>query len=133
MNMTEEYRQWIANWLSTNNPYSKCAEAVTAMHEVFPNLTVVKGHADTDWGRRAHWWLVTPTGEVVDPTASQFGAVFAYDPWKPGDKAQVGTCMNCGDEIWKPLQTLDEEPKRECICSTRCSDAFATYLNSEMS
>lgn len=127
--MTVEHRQWISAWLSTNNPYGRCAKAVQEMHAAFPDLTIVKGHAETDWGRRAHWWLATATGEVVDPTARQFGAVFGYDPWKPGDEAQVGTCMNCGDEIWKPIYTLDEEPKSECICSERCHTAFTTHLN----
>lgn len=124
-----EHQQWIDTWLATNNPYGRCAEATKQMHETFPDLVRVRGHAETDWGRRAHWWLVTADGEVVDPTATQFGFVLAYDPWKPGDKAQVGTCANCGDEIWRPLQTLDVKPKHECICSPQCHASYAAYIN----
>lgn len=130
--MTEEYRRWIEQWLDQNRAYGKCHEGVKAMKEAFPELIAVPGHVSCDWGLRDHWWLTDPNGNVVDPTVSQFGVVFSYQPWKPGDEVRVGKCMNCGSEIWRSVQTLDPPPKKECICNETCSDEFEAYLEDEL-
>ncbi len=129
--MTNEYEQWIEQWVADNRAYGQCQEATTAMVEAFPELTIVPGRVSCDWGQRAHWWLTDPNGYIVDPTVSQFGAVFSYHPWKPGDEVRVGKCMNCGDEIWRSVQVLDPPSKNECICNKNCADEFEAYLREE--
>lgn len=128
--MKDHYRAWIDAWLEENRAYGGCIEASILMAECFPELEVVKGHVYCDWGKRGHWWLVTPDGEIVDPTVSQFGVVFEYEPWKPGDEVRVGKCMNCGDEIWEVVDRL-EDIKEKCICSKQCHEAFQAYLESD--
>ncbi len=113
------YTEWIvSNVPEHKDAYGKCASVVKAMAEAFPELRVVKGHVFTTWGKRAHWWLTTPNGTIVDPTVRQFEAVGEYEPWVPGDEVRVGKCMNCGDEIWKVLETLDKDPGNPGICSS---------------
>lgn len=126
--MLSSYTIWIEQWLAENRAYGNCQAACTAMAEAFPELTTVPGHVSCDWGYRAHWWLTDTDGNIVDPTVSQFGVVFDYCPWKPGDEVRVGKCMNCGDEIWRSVQVLDPPPKQECICSDECKVSFAKYM-----
>ncbi len=128
MNM---YNEWIAQWLLTNRAYGNCARAAQEMAETFPELKVVPGHVECDWGRRSHCWLATKDGSVVDPTVTQFGVVFEYDAWKPGDEIRVGKCMNCGDEIWKAVDSLDGPSQRSCMCSDECARSFEAHLNGE--
>ncbi len=129
--MKEKYSTWIKDWLSKNNPYGKCHETSAEMAETFDDLEIVKGHVQTDWGKRSHCWCVDPDGNIVDPTRSQFGFVSEYDPWKPGDEVRVGKCLNCGNEIWEAVQDLDKSPIRS-VCGKKCEDEFEAYLNEEM-
>jgi hypothetical protein len=116
------YEEWIATYLARvgNNGYGKCQAATGEMVAAFPELTIVRGHVEASWGRRSHFWCTAPDGSIVDPTAAQFPALFGYDPWKPGDEIMVGKCMNCGEEIWAAVTTLDEPPARQFHCSDRC-------------
>lgn len=131
MTLDQRYQGWIEVWCSENRAYGNCEPAVLALLQSFPELEHVRGHVWTTWGKRAHHWAVTPDGTIVDPTASQFEAVFEYEPWKPGDPIRVGKCMNCGDEIWRAVESLDTEIKQECICSEICKDEFDRYLQEE--
>lgn len=124
------YQEWITNWLKDNRAYANCLVAVEAMAEAFPELTKVPGHVETVWGRRAHWWLKTPDGEVIDPTVSQFpGSAVEYDPWEPGSECLVGKCFNCGEEIWEPVQDITKPPPHKSICSPECNRAAMADLN----
>lgn len=107
--------------------YGQCQTAVTAMHKAFPELRIAKGHVYTSWGMRAHWWLVNKDDEIIDPTARQFPALFGYEEWKPGDELRVGKCVNCGEEIYRAVQSLDDV-KQESICSATCHAAYSKYL-----
>ena len=102
------------------------------MVKQFPELTIVKGHVeDLQWGRRSHIWLKTAEGEIVDPTVAQFPSVMEYEEWEPGDEVRVGKCMECGEEIWRSVQTLDvEDPgcRRPYFCSEECSVAMAKSM-----
>lgn len=124
----KRYEDWIATYLlkdGHNCGYGRCDVATKLMLRAFPELTRVAGHVSTaSMGRRAHWWCTTPEGAIVDPTAAQFGAVEAYHPFKPGETVRVGTCMNCGDGIWKPCQDLKEPPPSDCSCSLECERAL---------
>lgn len=128
--MKETYKQWIEDYLSRNNGsgYGKCKQASEEMVKEFPELKMVCGHVYTDWGKRSHWWTVDADGSIVDPTVSQFDFVYEYEPWNPGQEVRVGKCMNCGDEIWKKVDSL-ENIHRESICSSECNDAMIEYLD----
>lgn len=125
-----DYNSWIAQWLSNNQALGACQQAVTEMAKAFPELTIERGHVmcPAPWGLRAHWWLVDPKGNIVDPTASQFPGIFAYEPWTPGDEVRVGKCMNCGCEICEALESIDRAPEPKSICSPECHQDFAAYL-----
>lgn len=128
--MTMTYSEWLVRYAAENgNGYGRCISATKSMKEAFPELKIVKGHVETPWGRRGHAWLTDPTGAILDPTAAQFPKIFEYDPWKPGDKVMVGKCMNCGDEIWLTVETLDVDPGRPSTCTDRCSQDLADYMN----
>jgi hypothetical protein len=67
----------------------------------FPELSRVAGfyQDNEDGASREHWWLVTPTGEIVDPTADQFsdcgrGVYQRYDPEL--HLVVKGKCPCCG-------------------------------------
>lgn len=125
--MDDRHARWIAAYLSENNPYGRCKQASEAMQATFPELRIAKGHVHCDWGQRSHWWLVTADGEIVDPTATQFRAIFSYEEWQPNDKVRVGKCMDCGDEIWEAVAALDAVPRRS-FCNAACEKRFAQYL-----
>lgn len=117
------YREWIDDYSDRKEGVllGKCAEATKEMVAAFPELTRVPGHVYGTWGKRAHWWCETADGQVVDPTVGQFPDPFLeYERWIPGDEVRVGKCMNCGREIWRALQTLEEEPPRESFCDAMC-------------
>ena len=86
------------------NTLGRCLDEAKIMKNKFPELTLIKGHvyAPPPWGKRAHWWLTTPEGEIVDPTRGQFPPLFdsEYEPFKDGDDVRLGKCMNCGKELW---------------------------------
>lgn len=128
MTPTQTHSEWIAAWLSDNNPYGQCKEACAEMMEVFEDLTLVPGHVFTNWGMRDHFWCVDTAGNIVDPTATQFGWVMEYEPWVPGTEVRVGKCMECGEEIWEAVQDLSDVPRKD-MCNDRCARAFEADLN----
>ncbi len=126
----KDYTTWIASYIdSVGGPaktYGKCGAATASMVEAFPELRAVAGHVETGWGRRSHWWCMTPDGTILDPTAGQFpGGIFSYEEFKEGDDLRLGRCMNCGDEIWGPMG--------KGICSSMCSRECAeVFMREEM-
>lgn len=132
--MKPEYDEWVHDWLFNNNAlesggYSRCREASEDMVKDFPSLTVVRGHVycPHPWGKRGHWWCVEADGTIVDPTASQFPVVFRYEAYVEGDDVRLGTCMNCGGEIWGPNP---EAVFSTSMCDAECGRAFEVYINS---
>ena len=126
--MKVKYDAWIKDYLSRfEHPahcLGKCEAAVEEMKKAFPELRVVKGHAYTAWGKRAHWWFESPEKKVVDPTAAQFSLIFEYEEYEEGAEVRLGKCANCGDEIWGP-----PEKGQQMMCSPECHNAYAAYLN----
>ncbi len=115
----EQYRQRIPSTLG------RCREASAKMHEAFPELRIVKGHVYCQWGKRSHSWLQCDDGTVVDPTADQFGVILDYEEWNPGDEVRVGKCMECGENIWREVDTLSDPAHVERFCGTACENTFA--------
>lgn len=130
MSDKQKYYDWIANWLCTQKSvWGFCKQGAQEMQKQFLELTVVPGWVSTIAGDRDHWWCETADGEIIDPTASQFKemriGIFRYRKFQPGDKVRVGKCMNCGTEIWLPVQSLTESPEfppgvSNCCCSLDC-------------
>jgi hypothetical protein len=117
------YAEWIEAYIKSQKGivYGQCSSAVAAMVKEFPELRIVRGHVfDLMWGQRSHWWLVTVDGKIVDPTKSQFPCVMGYEEWVPGTEVRVGSCMQCGQEIWEAVESLDGPPIRRYSCSKEC-------------
>ena len=74
--------------------------------------------------------MQTADGTIVDPTAGQFpGPVISYEPWKAGDKVRVGKCMECGEDIWKAVDTLEVDHSGTArFCNEACEDRFIKHL-----
>lgn len=110
-------------WIVANVPgdgYGRCGEVTLAMLAAFPELTRVRGHyLDPLWGEREHWWLVTPWGEIIDPTAAQFPSRGrgVYTPWPQGQPEPTGICANCGKSVYDS----------GTCCSDECGRAYAAY------
>jgi hypothetical protein len=115
---TPMYAQWIAD--VAGNGYGQCAEITAQMAEAFPELRRGRGwYYCPYWGERAHWWLVAPNGDIVDPTAAQFpsggrGAYVEYD----GRPLPTGPCANCGGPVYDG----------DTVCSEKCYREFAASL-----
>jgi hypothetical protein len=116
-----DYQNWItAHFPDAQTAYGQCVDATVTMAAAFPELRRVRGHYFClTWGMRAHWWLVTEDGRIVDPTAAQFPSQGQglYEPWIEGDTEPTGKCMNCGG------YTYDGKP----ACSETCERELAAY------
>lgn len=122
--MIKKYLTWIFD--NVEHPLGRCAEYTERMKQEFPELTRVRGHYDcTAWGRRPHWWLVDPEGEIVDPTAQQFPSLGTgtYIPLEPDapEPEVCYRCHNCGE--YYPAGPAQSS----VVCSDACGDAYAQF------
>jgi hypothetical protein len=124
-----DYIKWIeSNYPTSKESYGNCKEAVTKMKEAFPELTVTNGFVfDAMWGDRAHWWLKTEDGSIVDPTFNQFPAFVEYteiDDNHPARNYPLARCHECGDQYY-------ETPELKGVMHTKaCEGRYIAYLNS---
>jgi hypothetical protein len=122
-----QYAAWIAEHCQ-GVVAGFCHSASEAMKKAFPELILCRGYymSDID-GSRAHWWLKTPGGEIVDPTVHQFmaGREGSYEEYKLEDHGPlpIGKCMNCGDEVY-----ASDNPPASSMCSQECLDSFDRHL-----
>ena len=132
------YVEWIKAYVERHRAtgiLGRCRQASEEMRAVFPELRLVRGHVHVigmHAGSRAHWWLETADGTVVDPTESQFPAVLDYDEWRPGHPVRISKCMDCGQEIWQEVESLDNVPEQR-FCDEGCRRSFAASLIEEVS
>ena len=126
----KKYQEWIANYLKDHpNPIGECQKATKEMLKAFPELKIVRGHVETVFcGRQGHWWLESPDGAIVDPTRRQFQGPIDYEPWTPDSLVRVGKCMNCGEEIWRKVASLDQE-YHDYFCSKECEKETIDEMN----
>ena len=121
----DEYNQWIQNFiLKLGFVRGMCVHAANEMKQAFPELRIVKGFAvfneAYESARAEHAWLITEDGTILDPTKGQFDLPFTYREWQPGDRVQVGRCMNCGDDIYDKPKSLDDDSLHRSVCSRNC-------------
>lgn len=78
--MTERAREYAA-WIDAleGSLVGHCQATCVAMLAVFPELRLVGGYVKTPLGCDLHYWLVSPSGAIVDPTVRQFGALATDD------------------------------------------------------
>lgn len=125
-----KYEEWIAALKERVGFLTgRCKESAREMSEAFPELILTAGYAHTDRGFGEHWWCKDTDGNIIDPTASQYQAVYEYEEWKPGDEIRIGKCMDCGEGIYKRLQSLTEDVKNRTFCNKRCEKAFRASLD----
>lgn len=116
--MKEQYKVWIQD--NVDEPYGNCYSFSVKMQEVFPELTLVRGHYYCPvWGERQHWWLTDPDGDVVDPTAAQFPStgIGHYEPWDENQPEPTGKCPNCGGLVYDG----------GTCCSENCHIEYTAY------
>ena len=132
------YVEWISNYIERKRArgilhlQGMCSHATAEMAAAFPELKRVPGWASDARGSTEHWWLVTPDGLVVDPTASQFVGEIKYKPFEPGDEVRVGRCMNCGIGIFAKVQDLNDPKYGKSTCSSECEATLAPDFEEEL-
>ena len=123
--MRKKYETWISDLgLNSSEALGKCQEYCDTMGEIFPELIQKRGfYHDVIWGRRMHFWMETPEGDIIDPTVVQFPTKGSgeYEALE-GDALPIGRCMNCGELVF--VGSPDSN-----ICSQTCNTEFATSLN----
>lgn len=129
----DRYVKWIAEYVGEDKGYAKCDELTKAMQQAFPDLERRNGFFNSvSWGRRSHWWLRTPAGDIVDPSGCQHpdGLHFPLESCKyedltdcteteMADRVPSGVCMNCGDSVYHGASA----------CSSACEGALHRYYN----
>jgi hypothetical protein len=114
--MTANYEQWIANHQPTD-PRGQCVEMTAKMAAAFPELRRIRGHYVCPLeGRRAHWWLVTAEGRIVDPTVEQFQSNGAGDYEEYIGPEPTGNCLNCGGLLFGALAFCNT------VCAAECAE-----------
>lgn len=123
--MERKYQIWIEkNVPNFKAAYGTCREVTVRMQEEFPELERVRGYFQCAiWGRRPHWWLRTPEGEIVDPTGHQHPSFSMASPeWyqelKDTDPIPTGRCMECGADCFDG----------ESFCTKTCDDSFSAAM-----
>jgi hypothetical protein len=123
--ITSRYQPWIKQSAQNVGIVGTCAEVTEQMAEVFPELRRVRGHYHCPyWGKRAHWWMVTPDGSIVDPTAIQFPSAGSgqYVEWNEGDEEPIGKCANCGGHSYA------SKGGNDTVCGDACARSYLAYL-----
>lgn len=108
--MPQNYQQWIAAHQPTD-PRGQCVEMTRRMADVFPELRRVRGHyyCPIEGERHTHWWLIAPSGVVIDPTADQFPSCGHGDYEEYDGPEPTGKCLDCGALLFGPLTFCNAE------------------------
>jgi hypothetical protein len=114
-----QYAAWVEAQNLPECPAGLCHSVAVQMREAFPELTLVRGHYVV-WGdekQYPHWWLTTPDGEIVDPTAAQFGGMPGEYVPHVGDEP-TGRCLDCGLYVFHGRS----------FCDDTCARAWKTWI-----
>lgn len=153
----KQYEDWITEYLKSKGGRVKnaCQDAVLRMCQAFPELTAVRGFVfpepyegdieeacptvdmelpdrrlaySSEFGLEQHWWCITPSGKIVDPTRIQYSwEGIQYVPLDPAKHGPVptGKCLDCGELLFSGL-TLKE------FCDELCKSRTEKYMAEEM-
>ena len=117
----EEMRRQLLRRYGTSHNY--CSQFTRRMAEQFPELRRVAGFYKSPAGAShgEHWWLETPDGVIVDPTADQWpskgtGKYVRYDPAL--HLVSKGSCPSCGVGLYSRAGSYP--------CSEDCDQSLAT-------
>jgi hypothetical protein len=111
------YEKWIADHQPVD-PRGRCADMTKRMAETFPELRRVRGYYTCPIdGRHSHWWLVTPDGVVIDPTADQFASCGAGEYEEYIGPEPTGHCLDCGALLFGA----------EDFCNAECAASTAEF------
>ena len=129
------YQEYIDNLIESKyegdarTTLGKCMVEVPEMNKRFPELKEVRGFVYVEWfaghqreRKREHWWLESPDGDIIDPTAGQFPVIEQYEAYEKGMDVRVGTCVNCGESLWGPPGTYKQ------FCGEICEDSYRAYI-----
>jgi hypothetical protein len=123
----ERYTAWMTQHV-LGDVTGQCQQWVTRMQDAFPELRIVRGHV-RPYGVKIvgkphgypHWWLITPDGQIIDPTREQFPWVrLTYEPWDESQNEPTGKCLHCGEYCYNS----------EACCSQSCAHACEAYYQS---
>lgn len=120
--MKEKYKEWITNYNQSHpDTYGLCAKATKEFLSTFPELKRVRGHVESVLSTKQlpHWWCVDSDGEIVDPTAKQFGYISKYIEWDETQDEPTGKCPNCGELCYDYRFT----------CCDSCASEYADYVS----
>lgn len=112
----DSYESWCAKFVERHvRVAGLCRYASEQVALAFPELRVVRGFC---MGNQ-HWWTVAPDGQIVDPTASQFGSPTPSD-YTPFDESRArelptGKCMICGDHLYYNASACSADCARELV------------------
>ena len=98
----------------------KCKEFCEEILNKNPSLKLVRGHYYCPiWNtNEPHWWLKDKDGNIIDPTAKQFGSKGA------GEYVEFNGLVNCS-ECNKEMQEHEASYESNYIfCSTKCQMIF---------
>ena len=120
--MKQEYQTWTDKYNREHTTtHGQCDKATKEMLEAFPELIRARGHVQPALSAKPceHWWLKDDTGNIIDPTAKQFGYILEYEEWNEGAEEPTGRCLNCGNYCYHGRST----------CSDVCYEEFVASLN----
>lgn len=76
----DKYEKWISDFIEAGNEiHGMCCSTCELMQKDFPELTLRGGYVETALGNDLHFWLISPEGDIVDPTEEQFGGLQPED------------------------------------------------------
>lgn len=103
-----------------------CSVASREMCEVFPDLKPIPGWVyDAEGYSLEHVWCVDSEGRIYDPTVKQFNSkVVRYEAWEPGGSVYTGKCFNCGCEIYRSVESLDNPVRDYCCGAEECLEGL---------
>jgi len=107
MSSNHKYEQWVFDngFNDPNVSLRMCVEVCNIMVECFPELSLKRGVvysevnadnlSDTYFQEYPHTWCVTPEGEIIDPTKSQFHLLGEL-VYREMNETDIRKCMGCG-------------------------------------
>ena len=97
-----KYEKWIReNYPDAASARMQCQTAVEKMKAAFPELRIVRGYAMVSVDFRPHWWMKDEAGNIIDPTAHQWGKILFYEEIDEDEEQPHGKCHNCGEYLYR--------------------------------